>query len=152
MFFDAASDDFEYLRDMLLDEISDKDQRDYCMEWCKHRLLEVKYRVAAIMPDILLYITAFFDDPPVVYKEDILLPELPYKKLPEMGDFLLGCYWILQKGRRNVLDYGHFLKAADPTEQDHKQAVLRYAAADIIEAHTGFPLWPWPEQGNPFYE
>ncbi|MDR1176079.1 MAG: hypothetical protein LBK83_11495 [Treponema sp.] len=155
MFLDEAFEDFEYVRDKLLDELSGQEEDGYKYEWCKNNLFGTKVRVTALMPDILEYLTGIFRSLPVIHKTDWLLPELPFSDLPRKGDFLLGCYWVLSRGRRNVLDYNRCLGKVSsapgtPGDSEYKQAALLYAAADVTQAHSGFPWWPW--SGNPFYE
>ena len=155
MFYDDVFEDFEYVRDTLLDELPEKEEEAYKYEWCNDKLYETKVRVTALMPQVLEYLTGIFRSQPVIGGPEWLLPEIPFSELPRKGDFLLGCYWVLARGRRNVLDYSHYLhrvrlSGEAPADRQHRQAVLCYAAADVIQAHSGFPWWPW--SGNPFYE
>ena len=40
MFYDDVFEDFEYVRDTLLDELPEKEEEAYKYEWCKDKLYE----------------------------------------------------------------------------------------------------------------
>jgi hypothetical protein len=144
---DGQSSDFEELQGMILRALSGNEQQDYCFEHCKQRLLEVRLRVLTRMPDILAYLENLLENEPDV------LPTIPCDGLRDKGDFLLGCYWILEQANNNVLDYHHYLKCpGDPQILDHEKASIRFAAAGVIGAQRHYPLWPWSDSPNPFRE
>jgi len=153
VFHDNADEDFGVLCDRLLDMVTPEEARAYGLEWCKHWLPQTAYRVMALMPDIMGYLIGIFESAHPIHG-NAPLPALPHSKMPDKGDFLLGCYWVLMKSRRFVLDYNRFLhlNEPDPGEKEHMQAVLRYSSADLVGARTAFPQWPWLEAVNPFYE
>jgi len=151
MFLDQMSDDFEYTRDRLLDELSEDEQDEYRGN-CKDHLFEVSIRVTSLVPEILEYLCTLYGGAAVIIDTEVLLPALPHSELPAKGDFLLGCYWVLSKTRLNILDYSQCLKnPIQPDERDHYLAALQYSARELIGFHREFPLWPWGG-GNPFRE
>jgi hypothetical protein len=144
----GMTDWFEDIRDMILDAMSPKEARDYHFD-CKDRLFAVRIRVTALLPHILPWLDL------LLQPELQELPPLPLcNTLREKGDFLLGCYWVLAQARLNGLDFHHcFLETTHSHPDTHlERAALRFSARSLAGAQRHFPLWPWGEAGNPFYE
>jgi hypothetical protein len=147
-YLEGASHDFEDMLGLILAALSEEEQRDYHFDCKQSRLFAVRVRVTRRMPDILSYLDSLFQAPQVLE-----LPPLPCSGLREKGDFLLGCYWILQQADNNALDYYRaMLNAENPPEAAHERAMIRFAAETVIGAQRHFLLWPWTDSGNPFYE
>jgi hypothetical protein len=147
-YLEGASRDFEDALGLILNALSEEEQREYHFDCKQSHLFAVRIRVTRRMPDILSYLDSLFLSPQMLE-----LPPLPCSGLREKGDFLLGCYWILEQANNNALDYHYYLlKAEDPPEAAHERAMLRFAASAVIGAQRHFLLWPWTDMGNPFYE
>jgi hypothetical protein len=143
----GMTDWFEDIRDMILDEMPPEEAREYHFD-CKGHLFAVRIRVTALLPRILPWLDN------VLLTGPQELPPLPTgTSLREKGDFLLGCYWVLAQARLNGLDFHHcFVEFEGQPEACLERAALRYSARSLAGAQRHFPLWPWVESGDPFYE
>jgi hypothetical protein len=140
---------FEDIRDMILDALPMDEAREYHFCCKRERLFAVRIRVTALLPRILPWLDRLLQTMP----EE--LPPFPLcGTLQDKGDFLLGCYWLLAQARLNNHDFSQcFLETGYDLPEAHlERAVLRFAARSLAGAQKRFPLWPWPEAGDPFRE
>jgi hypothetical protein len=103
-----------------------------------------------MLPSILTYLESALD-PDFFHGPIENFPKPPYTEIPDRGDFLLGCYSVLQASRLATLDYNHYLRAIHPQDDDHLRAVTRFCANELFGARRTFVKWPW-YPGNPFDE